>query len=163
MSRERKSCRFGLWMTVILTGGLLFPFGGTAPASDLSRGELLYVPVYSHVYHGDGERPILLTAILSIRNTDPRHSITIDLADYYDTEGKLIRSYVTKPVTLKPLASTKFVVKESDTKGGSGASFLVRWKAEAETNPAIMEAVMIGAALQQGISFTSRGMPTKGK
>ena len=77
--------------------------------------------------------------------------------------ASLIKSYLSAPITLKPLASTRFVVEESDTKGGSGANFLVQWRAETEVNEPIMEGVMIGAAGQQGISFTSRGKALKNK
>ncbi len=130
-------------------------------AQELSRGQLVYVPVYSHVYHGDRERPLLLAATVSIRNTDPGHPITLTQADYYDSEGRLIRSYLPQPLSLKPLASTRFVVRESDTKGGSGAHFLVRWQAAAEVNPPIVESIMLGTAIQQGISFSSRGVPIR--
>jgi hypothetical protein len=61
------------------------------------------------------------------------------------------------------MASTRFIVKESDSKGGSGANFLVEWRAETEVNEPIMEEVMIGAAGQQGISFTSRGKAIRNK
>ncbi len=140
-----------------LSQGLAFSEAG------LSRGQLVYVPVYSHVYWGDLEKKFLLTGIVSIRNTDPNHAITIILADYYDSDGKLIRSYLPKPLTLNPMASTRFIVKESDTKGGSGANFLVKWKADTEVNEPIMEGVMIGTAFSQGISFTSRGKTIKNK
>jgi hypothetical protein len=140
-----------------------FTAAQAAPEAGLSRGQLVYVPVYSHVYYGDYERKILLTGILSIRNTDPTQAITILKADYYDSDGKLIKSYLSQPITLKPMASTRFVVKESDTKGGSGANFLVEWRAEMEVNEPIMEGVMIGAAGQQGISFTSRGKALRRK
>ncbi|MBM4284919.1 MAG: DUF3124 domain-containing protein [Deltaproteobacteria bacterium] len=151
--------RSGVLLAVFLaTLTSLRPSGAQAASGDgLSKGQLVYVPVYSHVYYGDRERMILLTAILSIRNTDVRHAITVVKADYYDSEGKLIRRYLSQPVTLKPMASTRFVVKESDTCGGSGANFLVEWQAETEVDEPIMEGVMIGAAVQQGISFTSRG------
>lgn len=145
-------------MMVIL--GLGLP-AQAAPEAELSKGQLVYVPVYSHVYHGDYESKLLLTGILSIRNTDPAHPITITKADYYDSEGKLVKSYVTAPVTLKPMASTRFIVKESDAGGGSGANFLVQWQADAEVNEPLMEGVMIGTAGQQGISFTSRGLAIK--
>lgn len=157
------------WLWFFLITGLMpvlspaFTAAQAAPEAGLSRGQLVYVAVYSHVYYGDYERKILLTGILSIRNIDPSHSITIVKADYYDSDGKLIKSYLPKPITLKPMASTRFIVKESDTKGGSGANFLVEWRAEMEVNEPIMEGVMIGAAGQQGISFTSRGKPLRKK
>ncbi len=141
----------------------VFAMAQAALEVGLSRGQLVYVPVYSNVYYGDYERKILLTGIISIRNTDPAHAITIVKADYYDSDGKVIKSYLPQPVTLKPMASTRFVVKESDTRGGSGANFLVQWQAKTEVNEPIMEGVMIGAAGQQGISFTSRGKAIKNK
>ena len=152
------------WFLVMLclaALGLPQPAAQAAPEEGLSKGQLVYVPVYSHVYYGDLEKKFLLTGIVSIRNTDPNHAITIMLADYYDSEGKVIKSYAPKPLTLGPMASTRFVVKESDTKGGSGANFLVQWHAETEVNEPIMEGVMIGAAGQQGISFTARGKAIK--
>ncbi len=154
--------RFRFIWGALLLAGLLNPTGAPR-AEGLSRGQLVYVPVYSHIYYGDRELPLLLTATLSLRNTDPAKPITILRVDYYDTEGHLIRSYLTKPLTLKPLASTRFVVRESDTKGGSGANFLVRWQAETEVNAPLLEAVMIGATGQQGISFTSRGWVLQGR
>jgi hypothetical protein len=154
--------RSWFWLILCLAAlGLPLSAAQAAPEEGLSKGQLVYVPVYSHVYHGDLEKKFLLTGTVSIRNTDPNHAITILLADYYDSEGKVIKSYVPKPLTLNPMASTRFVVKESDTKGGSGANFLVEWRAETEVNEPIMEGVMIGAAGQQGISFTSRGKAIK--
>lgn len=156
------------WKTFLAAcvAGLAIPLLVAAPASSeagLSRGQAVYVPVYSHVYYGDYERKILLTGILSIRNTDPDQAITIVRADYYDSDGKVIKNYLTQPVTLKPLASTRFIVKESDTRGGSGANFLVKWEAKTPVNEPIMEGVMIGASGQQGISFTSRGKALRNK
>ena len=141
----------------------VFAVTQAAPEVSLSRGQLVYVPVYSHVYYGDHERKILLTGIVSIRNTDAVHAITVVKADYYDSDGKIIKSYLPQPITLKPMASTRFVVKESDTRGGSGANFLVKWQAETEVNEPLLEGVMIGTAGQQGISFTSRGKVIKNK
>jgi len=132
-------------------------------AQELSKGQLVYVPIYSHIYYGDREQAFLLTGTLSVRNTDPAQSIILLQADYYDSNGKLIRKYLPKPISIGPMGSTRFIVKSSDTAGGSGANFLVRWKAETEVNPPILEGVMIGAAGQQGISFTSRGQAIKDK
>jgi len=150
----KKACSLVLlWLLSQLPG-----LGQAAAADRLSSGQLVYVPVYSHVYYGDQERQILLTAILSIRNTDLAHSITITKVDYYDSEGKLVRAYLTKPMTLKPMASTRFIVAQSDRRVGSGANFVVQWQADTAINPPLMEGVMIGTAGQQGISFTSRGV-----
>lgn len=150
-------------MCLLALLGLSVPAAQAAPEEGLSKGQRVYVPVYSHVYYGDHEQKILLTGILSLRNTDPGQAITLTKADYYNSDGKLIKSYLPQPATLKPMASTRVIIKESDTQGGSGANFLVEWQAETEVNEPIMEGVMIGAAGQQGISFTSRGKAIKKK
>lgn len=146
---------------IILLGTGLFPWESSA--QELSKGQLVYVPIYSHIYYGDREQVFPLTGTLSVRNTDPLHSITLLRVDYYDTEGKLVRKHLSRPINLGPLGSTRFVVKASDSSGGSGANFLVQWKSENEVNNPILEGVMIGAAGQQGISFTSRGQAIREK
>ncbi len=161
MKSLKGNFRLVIVLTFMLTMSLFLNEGHADSEVVLSKGQLVYVPVYSHVYHGDMEKKFLLAGIVSIRNTDPNHAITIILADYYDSDGKVIKSYLPKPFTLNPMASTRFVVKESETKGGSGANFLVQWRAEEEVNEPIMEGVMIGTAGQQGISFTSRGKAIK--
>ena len=123
----------------------------------LSDGQTIYVPAYSHIYSGDRERPFLLTVTLSIRNIDPKHHLRITTVDYYETQGKLLKRYVDKPVTLNPLESIRYIIPERDRAGGSGANFMVAWKAEKYVNPPIVETIMIGTQSQQGISFTSRG------
>ena len=65
-------------------------------------------------------------------------------------------------MTIEPLGSAWFVVPESESKGGAGAKFLVDWKAENPVVEPIMESVMIGTKMQQGISFLSTGRVTKG-
>ena len=114
------------------------------------------MPVYSHIYIGDKERPFNLAVTLSIRNTDPRGILKLTAVDYYDTDGHLVRHYLDAPVEMKPLASMRYVVAEKDVEGGSGANFLVRWEALDAINVPVVESVMIGAQSGQGISFTSQ-------
>jgi hypothetical protein len=126
------------------------------PAEALREGHTVYVPVYSHVYAERG-RPYLLTATLSIRNTDPKHPITLVSVRFYDSDGKLIKEYLDKPAELKAMASTRYIITEGDDTGGSGANFLVKWKSQTKVNPPLVEGVMIGTRSGQGISFVSRG------
>lgn len=125
--------------------------------SELSNGQTIYVPAYSHIYSGNRERPFMLTITLSIRNIDPKHSIRIVIADYYETQGQLLKKYIKNPVILKALESLRYVIPEYDKSGGSGANFIVEWKADKPVNPPIVESIMIGTQTQQGVSFTSRG------
>ena len=126
-------------------------------------GQTVYVPVYSHIFAEDRyrDRPFLLTATLSVRNTDPERPFTLKSVDYYDSEGGLLQRYLEAPVTLAPLASTHYIVPESEAKGGAGAKFLIEWQAPAAVSEPIIEAVMIGTKLQQGISFISTGRAIK--
>ena len=126
-------------------------------AIELSKGQLVYVPAYSHIYSGDREQPFLLTVTLSIRNIDPKHQIKMTLVDYYETQGKLLRQYIDKPIILSPLESLRYVIPEKDKSGGSGANFMVEWQSDKFVNPPIIETIMIGTQSQQGVSFTSRG------
>lgn len=118
----------------------------------LAKNQSLYVPVYSHVYVKDG-KPFRLTATLSIRNTDPDHPLVVDRVLYYDSAGKLVRTYVNESVSVAPHATIEFLVEEGDTSGGSGANFVVEWASDNPLTQPVVEAVMIGTSDNQGISF----------
>ncbi|MGB3204969.1 MAG: DUF3124 domain-containing protein [Crinalium sp.] len=126
-------------------------------------GQTIYVPAYSHIYFENQQQAIDLSATLSIRNTDLNNSIIVTSVLYYDTNGKLVKSYLEKPITLTSLASTDFVVERTDKSGGLGASFIVEWVAEKKVSNPIVEAVMISAANTQGISFISPGRVIKNR
>jgi len=123
----------------------------------LSDGQTIYVPVYSHIYSGNKEKPFLLTVTLSIRNIDPKHQIKITIVDYFETQGKRLKKHLDKPVILNPLESLRYIIPERDKSGGSGANFIVEWESDKFVNPPIVESIMIGTQRQQGVSFTSRG------
>lgn len=120
-------------------------------------GQTIYVPVYSHIYFRDKSRTINLTATLSIRNTDEQNALRVTAVRYYDTNGKLVRTYVNEPLRLAPMAALDFVVAEDDTSGGAGANFIVEWSAAQVVSEPVVEAVMISTASGQGISFLSTG------
>ena len=142
----------------VLIVSAVFASAGLADNNlDLSKGQTLYVPIYTHIYSGLKGRPFDLAATLSIRNTDPAHPINLVSVKYYDTDGKLLKDYVSEPVRLNALVSTRYVIKEAEIGGGSGANFIVTWESEKRVNPPIIEAIMIGTKSGQGISFLSRG------
>ena len=142
---------------VLIAFGVFASAGLAANRVELSAGQTLYVPVYSHIYSGLKGRPFNLAATLSIRNTDPRYPISLISVKFYDTGGNLLKDYVSEPVRLNALVSTRYVIKEAEIGGGSGANFIVTWKSEQKVNPPIIEAIMIGTKSGQGISFVSRG------
>jgi hypothetical protein len=126
-----------------------------------SVGQLVYVPVYSHIYQQNRQKTFNLTTTLSIRNADPYRPFTITEVAYYDSKGNLIQQYVDSTEKISPLASTSYVIEEADLRGGVGANFLVRWHSKEPVYPPVIEAVNISTTQQQGISFLSVGRVLK--
>ena len=147
------------FVVMFLSIYLLLPIYSYAAETqlELSKGQRVYVPAYSHIYSGNKERPFLLTVTLSIRNIDPTNTIKITLVNYYETQGKLLKSYIDEPIKLNPLESLRYVIPERDKSGGSGANFIVEWHSDKYVNRPIIESIMIGTQSSQGVSFTSRG------
>ena len=124
-----------------------------------SSGQTVYVPVFSEVLFGDRSGSIPVRASVFVRNTDPKHAITITSNEYRDSSGKLLKNFVEKPVRLAPLATHHFDIPESDTSGRKAPSMLVRWTAERAVNPPLVQAMMISVFEHQGISFVTEGIP----
>lgn len=128
-----------------------------------SLGQVVYVPVYSHIYQLNQQKTFNLTATLSFRNADLNRNISLTRVLYYDSEGNVVKNYLDEPMDIEPLASTSFVVEENDLRGGVGANFIVEWESESPTYPPVIEAVMISTSQQQGISFVSVGRVLENK
>jgi hypothetical protein len=149
-------------LVVLLTSvacAVSFAFSPGAGAEEprLSKGETIYVSVYSNVFTGPKARPLDLSTILSIRNTDMKASLIVDAIDYYDTGGKLLRRHLASPETLNPLATKYIHIGESESAGGPGSNFIVKWHSGKPMNPPIVETVMLGTRGGQGISFVTPG------
>jgi len=160
MNGTMKKLSVCLWLLVAT--GLVSVQADAKDHLDVSKGQTVYIPVYSHIYQGDRESPVYLAVTLSIRNVDPKSPITVLYADYHDSKGSLLKQYQEGPVQVPPSGSIRYVVAESDKAGGSGAFFRVAWQSETPVNAPILESVMIGTKSQQGISFTSRGQVIEG-
>lgn len=130
-----------------------------ADARTKQNKQTLYVPAYSYIYHGNKEAKINLTTTLSIRNTSRKEDIRILSVEFYDTDGKLLRSYLEQPVIMKPLQSVRYVVKLDDDSGGSGANFIVKWDAEKAVDVPIIESIMLGTGSSYGFAFLTQGVP----
>jgi len=123
----------------------------------LKYKEIVYVPVYSDIYHLDGTKRFLLTTTVSVRNISMKDSAYVLNAVYNDSYGKQLRSFVTKSILLKPLESIEYVIEDAEDKGGAGASFIIEWGAAKSAGQMLIQSVMIGTTGQQGISFTAKG------
>lgn len=124
---------------------------------EIVDGQTVYVPVYSHIYT-EGGKPHLLETTLSIRNPDPKRAIAVKSVQYFDTKGSLIKEYLSGEMRLGPLETSSFLVEKRDTRGGSGANFIVVWDAEEPVYEPLIEAIMIGFFDGgKSISFSSPG------
>lgn len=132
-------------------------------AAATSRGQTVYVPVYSELHHGnlDGRGSAAaeqLSVLVSVRNTDPSHPIRIVSAPYFDSDGRLLRQALPAARTLSPLGSLELFVEQRDG-GGAGASFLLRWEADRAVSPPLVEALHTRIQAGRSIAFVTRGRP----
>lgn len=141
---------------------------GLAPAQGvlpLSAGQSIYLPVYSHLYHGDVNprtgKPseTLVSTHVSIRNTDPGAGMRVVSARYYNTGGKLLREFLPKQQTIPPLGTYELYVQRSDSSGGSGANFIIDWVADKPINPPLMEALHADIREARTLLFVTTGRP----
>lgn len=120
-------------------------------------GQMVYVPAYSEVFYGSEGLNMELAVTLAIHNTDLDSPIIIQSVRYYDTDGNVVRDYISEPVEVSPLATTGFLVEDSDRSGGWGANFIVEWVAEEPVYEPLIEAIMVSTRGTQGISMISIG------
>ena len=137
----------------------------TAPVRSL--GQDFYLPIYSHIWHGDVNKTgqpakTLVSVSVNIRNTDPALPIRVMSAQYFDTDGKRLREYVPTPKVIGPFGTLELFVPRSDDAGGSGANFLIVWKADKPASPPIVEGFHADLSMARSIAFTSSGraLPT---
>jgi hypothetical protein len=130
-----------------------------------SAGQSLYLPIYSHLYHGDVNprtgKPseTLVSTHVSIRNTDPALAVTIVSARYYNTDGKLLREFLAKPQAIPPLGTFELYVPRSDSSGGSGANFIIDWTADKPANPPLVEALHADIREARTLLFVTTARP----
>ena len=156
-------------MTKKLAGLLLASalFAGLACAQEarpLTKGQALFLPIYSHMLYGNIGRSgsankVMLSALVSIRNTDPRRPLRVLSARYYETQGKFLREYVQKPTVLPPFGTLELFVELHDESGGSGANFLIKWEADTAINPPLVEALHANMDSGKAVILTTQAVP----
>ena len=121
-------------------------------------GQTVYVPAYSEVFAGGRDRETVPLAVtLSVHNTDLDSPIIVQSVRYYDTDGNVVRDYISDPIEVSSLATTGFLVEDLDRSGGWGSNFVVEWVAEEPVYEPVIEAIMISTRGTQGISMISLG------
>ena len=148
----------GLFAFVLIGGA------SAQSAAILSSGQVLYLPIYSHIYHGDQDKQgkpsqTLVSTHVSIRNTDPQVPLRILYARYYDTEGKLVRDFIRAPLTIPPMGTHELFVPRGDVSGGSGANFLIAWNASEAANPPLVEALHADVQPARTLIFVTTARP----
>jgi hypothetical protein len=115
-----------------------------------------YVPVYSHIYTSL-DNYIKMSITLSVRNIDFSEDLYIENIGYYNTEGKLVKSYISQPHILKAMGSTDFIVDLDDMSGGNGAKFIVKFASKKQTPIPVIQAIMIHSVGNNNFSFVTDG------
>ncbi len=127
------------------------------PQAPLQVTGAIYVPAYSSVSISQGRVRADFSVTLSIYNTSQDKRLVIARISYFDTAGKLVQSYLQKPVALKPFAAVEIYIPQNDIRGGTGANFLVDWAAEGEIAEPVVEALMVGGIGNGHYAFISQG------
>jgi len=133
----------------------------TIPTGDTLAVGKTYLSIYSQIYSYSEHKTHNLTAMVSLRNTSDTDTIYITSASYYDTHGKLVRTYFNNAIYLSPLETTEIVIDEKDVSGGTGSNFIFEWSTPAGTPEPLFEGVMSSTMGQQGLSFTTQGKRIK--
>ena len=149
------------WLVTIL---YVMAIGAAQAQPAVSSGQTLYLPVYSHVWHGDVDskgvpQQTLVSALISIRNTDLARHIRVTSAVYYDTQGKKLREYLPQPVVVAPMGTHEIYVPRSDSAGGSGANFVIVWQSPEPANPPVVEALHLNMPAGRSIAFITNARP----
>jgi hypothetical protein len=133
----------------------------TMPTENLAVSGAFYVPVYSSVSMSQGKLRADFSVTLSIHNASETRPLVLKRIAYFDTSGKLVESYLTSPVALKPFATIEVAIATTDVRGGTGANFVVDWAAASEIAEPVVEALMIGGVGSGHYAFISQGRPIR--
>lgn len=120
-----------------------------------------YLSIYSQIYSLSEHKTHNLTAMVSLRNISDLDTIYVLKAGYYDTHGKLVRTYFNHPIFLAPMETADIIIDEVDTTGGTGSNFIFEWKIPKNCPEPLFEGVMNSTMGQQGLSFTTKAIRIK--
>ncbi|MGC2779325.1 MAG: DUF3124 domain-containing protein [Bradyrhizobium sp.] len=131
------------------------------PAEAAAVTGAVYVPVYSSVAMTPGRVQADFSVTLSIHNASEQRPLIIRRINYYDTAGALVEAHLREPVALKPFATIEIFVATKDTRGGTGANFVIDWAATGEIAEPVVEALMVGSLGAGHYAFISQGRPIR--
>jgi len=130
---------------------LKIPDGGVRKV----RGQVLYMPIYSNIPYTE-KKNYDLSAFLAVHNTDLKHQIKITKVTLFNTDGRVVKQYISASHLLDPFATAIFTISKKD-QSGTGANFLVEWMADQPVNEPLIESIMKDLSGNLGLSFLSLG------
>jgi hypothetical protein len=131
------------------------------PTEKLGVTGSFYVPAYSSVSLSEGRLRADFSVTLNIHNASETRPLVLRRVAYFDTNGKLVQSYLKEPVALKPFATIEVFIPTTDVRGGTGANFIVDWAADGPIAEPVIEALMLGGLGTGQYAFISQGRPVK--
>ncbi|MCL5128079.1 MULTISPECIES: DUF3124 domain-containing protein [unclassified Algibacter] len=120
-----------------------------------------YLSIYSQIYSMSEHKTHNLTSMVSLRNTSDADTIYLMNAKYFDTHGKLVRTYFDHPIFLAPMETCEIIIDEIDNSGGTGSNFIFEWKIPKNSPEPLFEGIMNSTVGQQGLSFTTQAKRIK--
>jgi hypothetical protein len=178
---QRAICRSLIWNALLLisagvallmapvasaqTGAGIEPRFATSltalPSEKLGVTGSFYVPAYSSVSLSEGRLRADFSVTLAIHNASETRPLVLRRIAYFDTNGRLVQSYLKEPVALKPFATVEVFIQTTDVRGGTGANFIVDWAADGPIAEPVIEALMLGGLGAGQYAFISQGRPVK--
>lgn len=124
-------------------------FANNVSYADIKRtlGQTVYLSLYPKIERPGKMKPTFLTTILTIRNTDLHHPITVNSINFHNSNGALKKHVLMKPIVLNPISSKsmRFEAKELNIESGMAGCFIIVWKSTKRVSEPIIEG-MIGTA-----------------
>ena len=104
-------------MAMLFTLTILFANNESYADVRRTQGQTVYLSLYPKIESAGDKSSTFLTTILTIRNTDLHHPITVNSINYHDSNGALKKHVLKEPMTLNPISSKsmRFEEKELDT------------------------------------------------
>jgi hypothetical protein len=131
------------------------------PSESLAVTGSFYVPVYSSVAMSQGKVRADFSVTLSVHNASEIRPLVIKRIAYFDTTGRMVESYLKSPIAIKPFSTVEVFIPTTDTRGGTGANFVVDWAATGEIAEPAVEALMVGSVGPGHYAFISQGRPIR--
>ena len=128
-----------------------------------STGQSVYLPIYAYVRYGDKDakgaaKAEEVATMVSIRSTEPERELRLLSLRYYNGDGRMLRELLPQPRLLRPLQAAEFFIERRDIEGGSGASAVLRWEADAPVNPPLVQSLHVEVKLNRALSFITDGV-----